>query len=101
MEVYSLHLPNTYNSTYRQRLGSSRTRKLGKKILKKTKKLGKKLFFCLRTRGEETRSRETVVMPAKRAKGSVGEGEAGKKAKATQHAGGQSVSEKSQATRSL
>ncbi len=38
-------------------------------------------------------------MLAKRAKGSVGEGEAGKKAKATQHAGGQSVSEKSQATR--
>ena len=38
-------------------------------------------------------------MPAKRAKGSVGEGEAGKKAKATQHAGGQSVSEKSQTTR--
>ncbi len=38
-------------------------------------------------------------MPAKRAKGSVGEGEAGKKAKATQHAGGQSVSEQSQATR--
>ena len=45
------------------------------------------------------RSRETVVMPAKRAKGSVGEGKAGKKAKATQHAGGQSVSEKSQVTR--
>ncbi len=38
-------------------------------------------------------------MPAKRAKGSVEEGEAGKKAKATQHAGGQSVSEKSQVTR--
>jgi hypothetical protein len=38
--------------------------------------------------------------PTKHAKGSVGEGEAGKKAKATQHAGGgQSVSEKSQATR--
>ena len=40
-------------------------------------------------------------MPAKqkkRAKRSVGEGEAGKNAKATQHAGGQSVSEKSQAT---
>ena len=37
--------------------------------------------------------------PTKRAKGSVGEGEAGKKAKATHHAGGQSVSEKSQATR--
>jgi hypothetical protein len=34
--------------------------------------------------------------PTKRAKGSVREGEAGKKAKATQHAGGQSVSEKSQ-----
>ena len=35
----------------------------------------------------------------KRATGTVGEGAAGKKAKATQHAGGQSVSEKSQATR--
>jgi hypothetical protein len=35
------------------------------------------------------------VIPAKRAKGSMGEGEAGKKA----NAGGQSVSEKSQATR--
>ena len=34
-----------------------------------------------------------------RAKGTVGEGAAGKKAKATQHAGGQSVSEKSQVTR--
>ncbi len=32
------------------------------------------------------------------AKGSVGEGETGKKTKLTQHAGGQSVSEKSQAT---
>ncbi len=38
-------------------------------------------------------------MPANPSKGSVGEGEAGKKAKATQHAGGQSVSEKSQTTR--
>ncbi len=35
----------------------------------------------------------------KRAKESVGEGEGGKKAKSTQHVGGQSVSEKSQATR--
>jgi len=35
----------------------------------------------------------------KRAKGTVGDGAAGKKTKATQHAGGQSVSEKSQATR--
>jgi hypothetical protein len=41
---------------------------------------------------------ETVVMsvkPTKREKGSVGEGETGKKAKTTQHAGGKSVSEKS------
>ena len=41
-------------------------------------------------------------MPAKqtkRATGTVGEGAAVKKAKATQHAGGQSVSEKSQTTR--
>jgi hypothetical protein len=35
----------------------------------------------------------------KRATGTVGEGAAGKKAKATQHTGGQSVSEKSQVTR--
>ena len=41
---------------------------------------------------------ETVVMPTKRAKGSVGEGEADKKTNATQHVGGQSVSEKSQVT---
>ena len=34
-----------------------------------------------------------------RTKGSVGEGESGKKAKSTQHAGGKSVSEKSQVTR--
>ncbi len=41
------------------------------------------------------------MIPAKRAKGSVGQGhgEAGKKAKATHHVGGQSVSEKSQVTR--
>ncbi len=36
--------------------------------------------------------------PTKRVKGSVGEGETGKKAKTTQYAGGQSVSEKSQDT---
>ena len=35
----------------------------------------------------------------KRATGTVGEGAPGKKAKATQHPGGQSVSEKSQTTR--
>jgi hypothetical protein len=53
-----------------------------------------------RARREETRSQTgRLLMPEKRAKGSVAEGEAGKKAKATQHAGGQSVSEKSQATR--
>ena len=34
-----------------------------------------------------------------RATGTVGEGASGKKAKVTQHAGGQSVSEKSQVTR--
>jgi hypothetical protein len=41
-------------------------------------------------------------MPPKqtnRAKGTVGDGAAGKKAKTTQHVGGQCVSEKSQATR--
>ncbi len=38
-------------------------------------------------------------MTANRAKGSVGEGESGKKSKVTQHVGGQSVSEKSQAMR--
>ena len=37
--------------------------------------------------------------PTNRTKGSVGEGESGKKAKVTQHAGDQSVSEKSQVTR--
>ena len=45
---------------------------------------------------------ETVVIPTKptnRVKGSVGEGEEDKKAKVTHHAGGQSVSEKSQVTR--
>ncbi len=35
----------------------------------------------------------------KRATGTVGEGATGKKSKATQHVGGQSVSEKSQTTR--
>jgi hypothetical protein len=37
--------------------------------------------------------------PAERAKGSVGEGEAGKKANVTHHTGGESVSEKCQVTR--
>ena len=39
------------------------------------------------------------MIPAKRAKGSVGEGETDKNAKATQDVGGKSVSEKSQTTR--
>ncbi len=39
-----------------------------------------------------------VVTPTKRGKGSVGEGETGKKAKATPDEGGKSVSKKSQAT---
>ena len=46
--------------------------------------------------------RETVVMPPKQTKrttGTSGEGASGKKAKTTQDAGGQSVSEKSQDTR--
>jgi hypothetical protein len=58
----------------------------------KNKETRKTPLFFQRTRGEETRGRKTVVMPpkeTKRAKGSVGEGEAGKQAKATQHAGGQ------------
>jgi hypothetical protein len=51
---------------------------------------------------ERNEGRETVVRSPKQTKrttGTVGEGAADKKAKATQHAGGQSVSEKSQATR--
>ncbi len=101
MEAYSLHLPDTYNSTHRTEDKEDRiprTRKLGEKILKKTKKGGKN-----KKKSEVKKAgRETVVMPTKqtkRATGTVGEGAAGKKAKATQHAGGQSVSEKSQDTR--
>jgi hypothetical protein len=77
-EEYSLHLPDTYSSTHRQRLGSSRTRKLGGKILKKRKYPQKNSFFFRGEQNTET-DWETVVMPAKatkRAKGSVGEGEA-------------------------
>ncbi len=57
-----------------------------------------RLTFFLKEHKVKKRGRETVVMPAKptkRAKGSVGEGEAGKKAKVTHHPGGQCVSEKS------
>jgi hypothetical protein len=75
----------------------TRTRKLGKKILQKRKKLGKKQIFT----SEETRDGKNCCDSAqtdKRATGTVGEGAAGKKAKATQHTGGKSVSEKSQST---
>ena len=76
MEAYSLHLSDAYNSTHRQRLGSSRTENQGKKIKKRKKPKNFSFFVC-----------ETVVMPAKptkSAKGSVREGEGGKKAKVTQ-----------------
>ena len=71
-------------------IGSPRTRKLGKKILQKTKKRGKKQIFT----SEETRDGKNCCDSAqtdKRATGTVGEGAAGKKAKATQHAGGTSL----------
>jgi hypothetical protein len=87
-----------YTSTEDKRIGSSRTRKLRGKNLKKT---GKTLFFP-GTRGEERRGWETVVMSPKQTKwvkGTVGQGVSGKKAKVNQHARGQSVSEKSLATR--
>ena len=45
VETYSLHVPDTYNSTHRQRLGSSRTRKTRQKNPQKKKKLAKKLLF--------------------------------------------------------
>jgi hypothetical protein len=77
----------------------SRTRKLGKKILKKTKKQKTNFFVHCLQNNVQQRGNGTVVILSKRAKGIVGEGEAGKKAKATQHVGGQSVSQKSQVTR--
>ena len=57
-----------------------------------------KLFFLRRWRGSKL-SKWSLGMLSKRGKGSVGGGEAGKKAKTTPDAGGKSVSEKSQATR--
>ena len=94
MEAYSLHLPDTYNSTHRQRTRGEDPREL-RKLGKKNQ--GKTLFFQ-----EHEGRNATAVMPAKkgkRAKGTVGDGAAGKKAKATEQAGGQCVSEKSQDTR--
>jgi hypothetical protein len=54
--------------------------------------LGFQKTLFSRTRGEETRGRETVVMPSKqtkRVKGSVGEGESDKQVKTIKHLGGQ------------
>ena len=71
-----------YQST---RLGSSRPRKLRKKILKKKKETGKTLFFeNTRCKRQSQTEWETVVIPAKptksvNAKGSVRESESGKK----------------------
>ena len=82
---------------FSQHRGSPRTRKRGKKILQTknpNEETRKKTNFHLKICG-----RETVVMPPKQTKrvtGTVGEGATGKKTKATQHADGQSVSEKSQ-----
>ena len=62
------------------------------------------LLFFSSQEHEENQSRSSerltscVLMVTKRGKGSVGDGETGKKAKTTQHAGGTSVSEKSQTT---
>ena len=78
-------------------IGSPRTRKLGKKILQKNKETrGKKQIF---TREERGTGDCCDAAQTDKATGTVGEGAAGKKAKATQYAGGQSVSEKSQVTR--
>jgi hypothetical protein len=79
-------------------IGSPRTRKLGKKILKKQRNEEKNKFSRVKKRGT---GKTVVIQPkqTKRVTGTVGEGAAGKKAKETQHAGGQSLSEKSQVTR--
>jgi hypothetical protein len=65
-----------YASAEDKRIGSSRTTRLGKKILKKNKETTKKTHLNTRWRNA---GRETDVMPAKptkRAKGGVGEGDA-------------------------
>ena len=82
--------------------GESSKQERGLRRPRHARQQGKKCFF-FRTRGEQTPKTdwEAVVMlakPTKSAKESVREGEAGKKAKATQHVVGKSVSEKSQAT---
>ena len=74
VEAYSLHLPDTYNSRSAE-LGSSRTRQLGGENRSKKER---KLQSFVNTRGQ----RETDVMCSvadKASKGSVGEGENGKK----------------------
>jgi hypothetical protein len=47
VESDSLHLPNTYNSTHRQRLGSSRTRKLGGKYKQRNLERGQEKIFLI------------------------------------------------------
>ncbi len=55
-------------------------------------------FFFQAARGDQIAQVVLCGMLSKRGKGSVGEGEAGEKAKTTPDAGGKSVSEKSQVT---
>ena len=60
MEVYSLHLLDTYNSKHRQRLGSSRTRKFSKK----ERNLEKNSSFFSRTPRLALMVRQYLVVPA-------------------------------------
>ena len=68
-------------------LGSSRTRKLGAKSLKKKENRENSVFFNTR----ESKSEECVLVPTKFGKGSVGGGETDKKTKTTQYVGEKSV----------
>ena len=58
METYSPHQPDSYNSRSTE-LGSSRTRKLGGKVVKKGRDLKNSFFF--RTTGSGETDRETVL----------------------------------------
>ena len=89
-----------YNSRSAE-LGSSRTRKLEKKSLKKNWGKKKKTFFW-GAKSHQSRSSERltscVLITTQHCKGSVWDSEPGKKAKATLQSGGKSVSDKSQTT---
>ena len=61
VEAYFPHLSDTYNRTYRERLGSSRTRKQGEKILQKN--LGKTFFFLEHEERRGDAERECVRGP--------------------------------------